>query len=401
MKRMILAGFVLMLALFGFPAAANAQSGHGGGHGGGGHGGGGHGGGGHGGGGHWGGGHGGGGHWGGGHGGGGYWGGGHGGRGYWGGGHGGRGYWGGGHGGGGYWGGRGYWGGWRGGYWGGYWGPGWGWGWGVGAGWGWGYPYYAYPGYPYAGYPYGGYAYGAPGPVWAAIDTDVSPDEARVFLDGRYIGIADNFDGFPDYLYLDKGHYRLEFRLDGYETKVVELDARPGTMLDISDKLHKIPGAKQYGSYDTPEPPGGVQRFFGKKGDGSGAVVTPDEQPQAAPDQDEPYGPEDRSMPPATGGSSSSDWRGRQSGSGSVTVRPGASRQATRLTIRAVPADAAVYVDDRFVGTAEQVSAEEQGLRVPPGRHRVTVSRPGYKDQSVEVEVESGQTESVEIELER
>src|ERR1700693_5551612 len=86
-------------------------------------------------------------------------------------------------------------------------GPGWGWGW-----WGW-------PGY-YGYYGYGpGYERGAYGPAaeWATIDTDVSPEEAQVYLDGRYIGTADDFDGNPDYLYLKPGRYRIEFPLGGYE----------------------------------------------------------------------------------------------------------------------------------------------------------------------------------------
>ncbi len=236
------------------------------------------------------------------------------------------------------------------------------------------------------------------------MDTDVSPDSARVYLDGRYIGVADDFDGFPDYLYLRRGHYRLEFQLEGYETKVVELDARPNTMANIDDKLHKIPGAKQYGSYDTKEPEGGVQRFFGKRSEGVA--------PESGPGDDEPRWDVDgysdgRPAPapesaPAPQSDAPSEWRDRPDSYGS---RSGAARPApapsTRLTVQAQPPDAAVYLDDRFIGTAEEVAGQLRGVRVSPGRHRVTVSRPGYKEQTVEVEVETGKTGSVEVELER
>ncbi len=159
------------------------------------------------------------------------------------------------------------------------WGYGWGWGglWGFSPWWGWG-GYYA--GYPSYGYGYGGYGYAPGGYVsmsysgdsWAAVKTDVSPEEARVFLDGRYIGLADDFDGFPDMLYLQaKGRYQLEFRLEGFESQTVDVDAEPGALFKLDNKLKKIPGAKQYGSYDTPEPEGGVQRFFGKSRRGSRA----------------------------------------------------------------------------------------------------------------------------------
>src|SRR5262249_16822097 len=78
-----------------------------------------------------------------------------------------------------------------------------------------------------------------------------------------FVGMTSDFAG--PYLYVKKGEYQLEFRLDGYETKTVDLKTRPGAVINISDKLKKIPGAKQYGSYDNPEPEGGVQRFWTKE----------------------------------------------------------------------------------------------------------------------------------------
>ncbi len=99
---------------------------------------------------------------------------------------------------------------------------------------------------------------------WGAVKTDVSPEEARIMLDGRYIGTADDFDGYPDMLYLKPGTYHLEFQLEGFEPQSVEIEARAGVRAEINNKLKKIPGAKAYGSYDTPVPEGGVQRFFGK-----------------------------------------------------------------------------------------------------------------------------------------
>ncbi len=124
--------------------------------------------------------------------------------------------------------------------------PSWGWGWGWGFG-GWYDPYwYGYGPYyrPYSRYGYG-YGYGRPG-NWAVVDTDVSPESARVYLDGQYIGTADDFDGYPDYLYLRRGHYRLEFRLDGFETRTIDVDARPGVKIDVDDKLARVPGAPRY-----------------------------------------------------------------------------------------------------------------------------------------------------------
>ena len=63
------------------------------------------------------------------------------------------------------------------------------------------------------------------------------------------------------------------------------------------------------------------------------------------------------------------------------------------------PSDAAVYVDNKFVGTAEEVNSLERGIAVSPGKHTVTVSRPGFKDRAVDVDVQSGDTEKVEVSL--
>src|SRR5713226_3320554 len=136
-----------------------------------------------------------------------------------------------------------------------------GWGWGWGWVWGWGYPGYGY-GYEPA------YAYGPP--VWARVKTDVSPEEARLYLDGKLIGTADDFDGWPDYLYLRRGHYRLEFRLTGYEALTIEVDARPGATIKVDNHMKKIPGAPR-GSYDEPtvHP---VLRYWGKKKDSVEAI---------------------------------------------------------------------------------------------------------------------------------
>jgi hypothetical protein len=71
------------------------------------------------------------------------------------------------------------------------------------------------------------------------------------------------------------------------------------------------------------------------------------------------------------------------------------------LTIHAEPADAAVYVDDRFVGTADELGSMEHGIVIPPGKHTITVSRPGYKDRSTEVEVAAGHSETVRLTLEK
>jgi|SRR6266496_272945 len=281
---------------------------------------------------------------------------------------------------------------------------GWGWGWGWG-GWGWGYPGYGY------GYGYDP-AYGYGRPAWARVKTDVSPEESRVYLDGKLIGTADDFDGWPDYLYLRRGHYRLEFRLTGYEPVTIEVDARPGATIKVDNHLKKIAGAPR-GSYDEPtvHP---VLRYWGKKKDSVEAIEPGshdgardgaygrEERSRGDDEDDDAYAPEpDRPRAPrAREPARDSDWRGDRRPSDATVAAPRVSTKS-RLHLRIEPPDAAVYVDDRFVGTAEEVNSLDKGVAVSPGKHTVTVSRPGFRDRSANVEVSAGGTEKVEISLSR
>ncbi|MGH3088154.1 MAG: hypothetical protein ACRDSJ_12645 [Rubrobacteraceae bacterium] len=117
--------------------------------------------------------------------------------------------------------------------------------------------YYGYG--PYSS-PYGYGGYGQSG-NWAAVDTDVSPEEAEVFLDSQFIGRADDFDGFPDYLYLERGRHVLEFRLEGYESRTIDLRARPGSRVSIDEKLRKIPRSRRDDSYEPPRPDRRVEPY--------------------------------------------------------------------------------------------------------------------------------------------
>ncbi|HXM78084.1 MAG TPA: PEGA domain-containing protein [Thermoanaerobaculia bacterium] len=282
-------------------------------------------------------------------------------------------------------------------YYGFYGGPSWGYRWG----------WYGWPAY----YGYYGYYRGPNGYIaanWASVKTDVSPDEARVYLDGKYIGTADDFDGWPDKLYLRPGHYRLEFRLSGYEPKVVEVDARRGTELKIDDKLRKAPPGARSES-DPPKIEGDVPRFYGKRSDRDIArpygrqdedadedFDSDDRRPARYRDRDER---DDADRAPAR--RSEDTWRrGTRRPDASISTRPD-GRDRSRLRITAEPSDAAVYLDDRFVGSADELASMERGIVVSPGKHTVTVSRPGYRDRTADVQVDAGKTESVKVSLSR
>jgi hypothetical protein len=224
---------------------------------------------------------------------------------------------------------------------------------------------------------------------WTAVKTDVEPDEAALYLDGKLIGTADDFDGFPDQLYLKPGRYALEFRLDGFETYSVTIDAAGGRHFDVDYHLKKIPGAKQYGTYSPAEPPGGVVRYFAKRGDGS-----------------EPYTPHDperyrRAPAPEPESTDEGEGSGSRVEAEPPSESDGAPAEALHFFFEVAPADAAIYVDSRFAGTARELNHLAGGLEVSPGEHRVTVVCPGYREKTISVKAEEGEPPRIRVRLSR
>src|SRR5450830_261596 len=269
-----------------------------------------------------------------------------------------------------------------------------GFGWGMGWGWGWGYPYPAYHRVVNRG-------------DWTVVKTDVEPDEAALYLDGKLIGTADDFDGFPDTLYLKPGRYKLEFRLAGFETYGVSIDASPSRSFRLNHRLAKIRGAKRYGTYTPERPPGQIVRYFAKRDDATvpydrrddrdrrqyrdrrGNRERPEYRDRDDRDRDEDrreYRDEEREPAPAPEGSVDSE-----------EVEPGAHQG--RLVLRVSPQDAAVYVDERFEGTALELSNLGRGVEVSAGSHRITATRPGYREKDLTIEVRDGESKTVEIKL--
>jgi 3D (Asp-Asp-Asp) domain-containing protein len=238
---------------------------------------------------------------------------------------------------------------------------------GIGLGWGWG------PGWGGWGPP----VVYEPVPATAArtnltaVDTDVSPEHARVILNGELIGVADDFDGYPDYLYLEPGHYTITLQLQGYTSQKVEVDATPGRYVPIKLKLERIPGEKAAPWYDRPQglP---IGRVFGPEQTGQEGAGKAGADTSLRPEFQPP-------RPAARGSTRAGEW--------------------SALDLRVAPPNAAVYVDGAMVGTAQELGRLERGLAVRPGKHQIEVLAPGYGAKNVAVDVQQGQRQQVVIEL--
>jgi hypothetical protein len=112
-------------------------------------------------------------------------------------------------------------------------------------GFGYGVPY----GYldPYAADPYGyGGGYGAyssrvyGGQDQGSMKLKVKPTNAKVYVDGYYVGLVDEFDGAFQKLTLNGGRHKVELRAEGYETTEFDVLITPEQTVTFEGKMKKV-----------------------------------------------------------------------------------------------------------------------------------------------------------------
>lgn len=232
---------------------------------------------------------------------------------------------------------NGYWGiGYYGGYGSAYWNPFWGWGYYAPY-----YPYYAYP--PVVAYS------SSPGYGMGALDFAVQPKQAEVFVNGQFVGLAKQYDGFPGYLWLDRGSYEIAVYHPGYQTVTKQIQILTGLVLDFPVAM--TPGEATMPQAAQTARPSGYDATMSSSAQGSAAVST------------EPV------------------------------------EQTAHCRVRVEPVDASVYLDGRFVGTGDELAARRSGLSVAAGDHLLEVVRPGYQSRKVEFRAEAGEELELQVEL--
>jgi hypothetical protein len=225
--------------------------------------------------------------------------------------------------------------------------------------------YYGYSPYYYSGYyGYSPYYYrSGSGYYTGSLRLLVEPKEARVYVDGYYAGIVDDFDGLFQRLHISPGRHEIMFKLDGFRTYRV----RVYVPLDQTLKIHY------------------------KMVPGSGAEI--DEGTAGVPYDDPRYDSrsEDRSDDRYD---SRDEGRSRDRAEG-YDRTDGADMGTLRCDVQ--PPDASIYVDGDFKGTGRQLRA----LSLPAGRHRVEIVRPGFRTVEREVEIRPGRTTDLGVDLDR
>ncbi len=209
-------------------------------------------------------------------------------------------------------------------------------------------------------------------PSLAVVSTDVRPKNARVHLDGEFIGRARFFNGKNGFLYLEPGSYRLELRHGGYRTLTIELDAAPRCRYELRHFLERDRGE-------------GKQRDAFGRGEPSRRVFSPTEREGVSAARLGSEGRPDSSLRP--------DLARTEHG-------PAAQRPDASLRLAITPPEARLSVDGVFIATGRELSAMEGPLAVSSGSRLLEVTAPGWVPWSRDVEIERGQTIELEIALE-
>jgi hypothetical protein len=243
------------------------------------------------------------------------------------------------------------------------------------------YPFYGGFYHPYSfGY---GYAYPYYNYYVASIRTEVKPEEANVFVDGDYAGVADDFDGWWQRLDVEPGRHRLVFRAPGFAPYVVDIHAAPGR--DAHIKYEMVPGEDQIADLEMRLP----QEENRPYGDDPQRQYRRREYRRPPPpgyDQDryeerDRYREEDRNQ-----------YDDRDSGYNS---------NRSSLLLNVDPPDATVYIDGNYYGTANENGRGQIRVLLPEGVHRVEVVRPGFNSYSQDVTISREGENQLTISLEK
>ncbi len=110
-------------------------------------------------------------------------------------------------------------------------------------------PYWGpYWGGPYGWGPWGPYAYGPPGGIdmsaafqagYGAVDLNVKPGQAEVWVDGKYVAEARDLDGYPSYLWLPEGAHHVFVYKGGYARFEEDIEVQRGFRKDLKVRLEK------------------------------------------------------------------------------------------------------------------------------------------------------------------
>jgi hypothetical protein len=236
--------------------------------------------------------------------------------------------------------------------------------WGPWGPWGSFWPPY-YPPYP----PYPPYAFYGRVDDTAHLKTEIEPKQARIYVDGYYAGIADDFDGLFQSLAVAPGPHDITAYLEGYRTTTRQMYFGPDAGLKLRLRLEPL---RQGETSEAPPQPHRTAPLT------PGVPTAAPPPPPLPPSQEPP-------APPAS--------------SPETAAPPSEAAGFGAVSISVQPADAEISID----GQPWTGSAAEQPLvvQLAEGPHTIAISKAGYRPFSIHVEVTSGETTPINVRLPR
>ncbi|MBN2382401.1 PEGA domain-containing protein [bacterium] len=222
------------------------------------------------------------------------------------------------------------------------------------------------------------------GKTMGYLDLDVVPEDAEVYINDEKRGICDQYNGIPDYLYLEAGTYRISFRRQGYLDYTREIRVRSGSELEFNTRLEPSPagsGPPDSFDYDRIESKPKLSR-------GPEDEYESQEQELASVGKaDHEKAEHDRNA--NTGVSSVSD---TESSNQEQSDQENGAKHESILKCRLFPREASLYVDDRFQMLAGQANDSENGLLFAPGNHTINLILPGHISAHQNITLEADKT---------
>lgn len=243
------------------------------------------------------------------------------------------------------------------------------------------------------------YGYGYPAPYYypparyypsrvrdnmGALDLDLKPGDTQIYLNGQLIGSADRFDGWPQYLWLEEGDYHFVFYREGRRTIAREYTVYPGVVIDVEDRLER----------GEPTPP---EELFPPPTERRDARLRREAEQRARAEAE--AGDWRRRSEVIRERTEGEDWEESPADADAPESRGEAAEGFASVRLAVEPADASVYLDGRFLGTAGDLVRLRRGLTVDPGEHRLSVVRPGHRQEEVEFTVEAGEAVDLAVTL--
>lgn len=182
---------------------------------------------------------------------------------------------------------------------------------------------------------------------------DVSPDDADVLLNGRYIGAAYEYAAPASPLRLASRANELAFRKKGFREQVVDLSGYPSRRITVKIELQPDESASAG-------------------------------EPAAAPVADRAYEAQSEPLPPLP----------------QEEPAPAPGRFLTEVELALAPEESALYIDGRFWGLAP-AQGKTLFLRLPPGTYEFAAFKPGYAPGARKVIVPKQEKFELKIVLEK